>query len=124
MDAHWHRVAASGDVQGKEPVACQAAGIALALVRLGEEVFAVEDRCPHMAYPLTQGVARDGRLICTWHHWEFDLPDQQRFLQPHCRCTIYPVRENDGAVYVQVDPENLPPPPGGFPRPDLTKSND
>ena len=34
---------------------------------------AVDNRCPHMGYPMSQGSIRDGVLICHWHHWEFDL---------------------------------------------------
>jgi nitrite reductase/ring-hydroxylating ferredoxin subunit len=34
---------------------------------------AVEDRCPHMGFPLHRGTVHDGLLICHWHHARFDL---------------------------------------------------
>ncbi len=37
------------------------------------EFQAVDNRCPHMGYPMSKGSVRDGVLICHWHHWEFDL---------------------------------------------------
>lgn len=123
MTLQWHRVADAGDIPADRPIAGEAAGIALALVRVGDAIQAVEDRCPHMAYPLHHGVVRDGRLVCTWHHWEFDLAGGQRFANERARCTTYPVREEDGGVWVGIDPEDLPPAPGGFPRPELPADN-
>jgi nitrite reductase/ring-hydroxylating ferredoxin subunit len=114
----WHAVAPAEDVQGIRPLRRKAAGIALALVRIDETVYAVEDRCPHMAFPLSEGRVKNGRLLCTWHHWEFDLPGGQAYLNPEARCTTYPVRVEDGQVLVGIDPTHLPPPPGGWGRPD------
>ncbi|MGA2209937.1 MAG: Rieske 2Fe-2S domain-containing protein [Acidimicrobiales bacterium] len=36
-------------------------------------VFAVEDRCPHMGFPLHRGTVEAGLLTCHWHHARFDL---------------------------------------------------
>ena len=36
-------------------------------------VFAVENRCPHMGFPLHRGSVEDGILTCYWHHARFDL---------------------------------------------------
>ncbi len=37
------------------------------------KVFALDDRCPHMGFPLHRGTVRDGILTCHWHHAKFDL---------------------------------------------------
>ncbi len=37
------------------------------------QVFAVDNRCPHMGFPLSQGTVADGILTCHWHHAKFDL---------------------------------------------------
>jgi nitrite reductase/ring-hydroxylating ferredoxin subunit len=37
------------------------------------QVFAVEDRCPHMGFPLHRGTVEGGLLTCHWHHARFDL---------------------------------------------------
>jgi nitrite reductase/ring-hydroxylating ferredoxin subunit len=39
----------------------------------GERAWAVEDRCPHMGFPLHRGTVHDGLLTCHWHHARFDL---------------------------------------------------
>jgi nitrite reductase/ring-hydroxylating ferredoxin subunit len=44
-----------------------------ACVREGDCVHAIDDRCPHQGYPLSQGTVREGVLTCEWHNWKFDL---------------------------------------------------
>ena len=48
----------------------------VALFRVeGGAVHAIDNRCPHEGYPLSQG-ARDGCVLtCSWHNYKFDLTD-------------------------------------------------
>lgn len=39
----------------------------------GDRPWAVEDRCPHLGFPLHRGTVHDGLLTCHWHHARFDL---------------------------------------------------
>jgi nitrite reductase/ring-hydroxylating ferredoxin subunit len=39
----------------------------------GGEAHAVEDRCPHLGFPLHRGTVEQGLLTCHWHHARFDL---------------------------------------------------
>ena len=43
------------------------------LVEEGGQVFALDNRCPHMGFPLDRGSAEDGILTCHWHHARFEL---------------------------------------------------
>ncbi len=45
----------------------------LCLFAAGDEVYAVDNRCPHMGFPLHRGTVCDGILTCHWHHARFDL---------------------------------------------------
>jgi nitrite reductase/ring-hydroxylating ferredoxin subunit len=45
----------------------------LACVRVGNRVHVLEDACPHEGHPLSMGLVRDGRLVCPWHNWTFEL---------------------------------------------------
>ena len=36
-------------------------------------VFALDNRCPHMGFPLDRGSIEDGVLTCHWHHARFEL---------------------------------------------------
>jgi nitrite reductase/ring-hydroxylating ferredoxin subunit len=35
--------------------------------------FALDNRCPHMGFPLERGSVEDGILTCHWHHARFEL---------------------------------------------------
>ena len=37
------------------------------------EAYAIEDRCPHLGFPLHQGTVEAGLVTCHWHHARFDL---------------------------------------------------
>ena len=43
------------------------------LVYEGGQVFALDNRCPHMGFPLERGSIDDGILTCHWHHARFEL---------------------------------------------------
>jgi nitrite reductase/ring-hydroxylating ferredoxin subunit len=38
-----------------------------------DEPYAIEDRCPHLGFPLHQGTVEAGLVTCHWHHARFDL---------------------------------------------------
>lgn len=66
--------------------------------------YAVDDRCPHMGFPLHRGTVRDGLLVCHWHNARFDLASGGT-LDPFAddvRC--YPVVIDDGDVFIDVLP--------------------
>ena len=39
----------------------------------GGRVHALDNRCPHLGFPLHRGSVEDGILTCHWHHARFDL---------------------------------------------------
>jgi nitrite reductase/ring-hydroxylating ferredoxin subunit len=43
------------------------------VVHEGGQVFALDNRCPHMGFPLERGSVDDGILTCHWHHARFEL---------------------------------------------------
>ncbi|MBX7185289.1 MAG: Rieske 2Fe-2S domain-containing protein [Vicinamibacteria bacterium] len=46
----------------------------LALANVAGQVFAFEDRCPHLGAPLSRGALRGRTLVCPWHGWMIDVP--------------------------------------------------
>ncbi len=37
------------------------------------KAYALDDRCPHMGFPLHRGSVEAGLVTCHWHHARFDL---------------------------------------------------
>src|SRR3954470_22136980 len=64
--------------------------------------YAVDDRCPHMGFPLHRGTVEQGLLTCHWHHARFDLVSGCT-LDPFADdVRAYPVDIEDGRVMVRV----------------------
>jgi nitrite reductase (NADH) small subunit len=38
-----------------------------------DEVFALDDRCPHKGGPLSQGIIYGKRVACPLHNWQIEL---------------------------------------------------
>ena len=38
-----------------------------------DQVFALEDRCPHKGGPLSEGIVHGAQVTCPLHAWVFDL---------------------------------------------------
>lgn len=70
-----------------------AGGRAIAVFYHESKVFAVDNRCPHMGFPLSRGTVRDGILTCHWHHAKFDLAGG---------CTFDPFADDVASFNVEV----------------------
>src|SRR6476646_11558033 len=63
--------------------------------------WAIEDRCPHLGFPLHQGTVEAGLLTCHWHHARFDL-DSGCTLDPWADdATAFDVTLHEGEVWVR-----------------------
>ncbi len=104
QDRQYRRVALLADVRAAGCLTVQADGQPLALWSYGDQVYAVDNRCPHMGFPLNQGTVKDGILICHWHHARFDLASGGTFDQFADDARTYPVALHDGEVWVDLTP--------------------
>ncbi|RQH01212.1 Rieske 2Fe-2S domain-containing protein [Natrarchaeobius oligotrophus] len=68
------------------------------------DVRAVNNRCPHMGFPLVEGTVDDGILTCHWHHARFELSCGDTFDPWADDVATYPVEVRDGTVYVDPNP--------------------
>ncbi|HVJ83886.1 MAG TPA: Rieske (2Fe-2S) protein [Planctomycetia bacterium] len=80
-------------------------GNPIALFRRGTEVFAIDDRCPHMGSSLSAGSVENGVVTCPWHGWRFRIDDGAWVSCPNNRNRVYPVDVKDGTVYVSMETE-------------------
>ena len=67
----------------------------------GGRVFALDNRCPHMGFPLDRGSVEDGILTCHWHHARFDLASGCTFDLWADDVPAYPVEVRDGEVWIK-----------------------
>lgn len=109
--AEWVRVAGAGDVPSGRMLAVRVDDEDVALYRVGEEIFATRDSCTHQNYPLTKGVLRGKYVRCSLHGWEFDVKTGAYQGNPCVRVRCFPVKVENGEVFLKLEPLPPPPPP-------------
>jgi nitrite reductase/ring-hydroxylating ferredoxin subunit len=67
-----------------------------------DQIYAIDNRCPHMGFPLHRGTTQDGILTCHWHHARFDLSSGCTFDLWADDVPSYPVDIVDGEVWVTL----------------------
>jgi nitrite reductase/ring-hydroxylating ferredoxin subunit len=101
----YRAVVDAAELEEGAPVRVNVDGRPVALVRHEGDAFAVDDRCPHMGFPLSEGSVDGGVLTCHWHHARFELSGGDTFDPWADDVLSYPVVEADGTVYVDPDPD-------------------
>ena len=79
-------------------------GHTIAVFHHDGRVYAVDNRCPHMGFPLDRGSVKDGILTCHWHHARFDLAGGGTFNPFADDVRTFPVVVEDGEVWVDPFP--------------------
>lgn len=65
-----------------------------------DELFALNDQCPHKGGPLSQGIVAGRKVTCPLHGWNIQL-DSGEAVAPDQGCTgSYAVKLEGGVVYV------------------------
>jgi nitrite reductase/ring-hydroxylating ferredoxin subunit len=67
------RVATLEELKAAGKIVVRGARCPLLVVYDHGKVFALDNRCPHLGFPLHRGSVEDGILTCHWHHARFDL---------------------------------------------------
>ncbi len=89
-------------VSGK-PVKIEKDGKSICVVRIGDEVFAIDDTCSHSEASLSEGDVTDFKIECWLHGAEFDLRTGQALTLPaNITLATYPVSIQDNSVTVQI----------------------
>ena len=77
-------------------------GHVIALFHTPEGIFAVDNRCPHMGFPLDRGTVNDCILTCHWHHARFDLHSGGAFDPWADDVRAFPVKVEGGEIWIDL----------------------
>lgn len=98
----WVKVAELSDVPEGQPKPIEMGeGCSIALFNEGGKIYATDNQCPHMGYPLTRGTIRNGILTCDWHRRSFDLDGGGCF---HVECDdlrVFPVDIRGEEIWIE-----------------------
>jgi 3-phenylpropionate/trans-cinnamate dioxygenase ferredoxin subunit len=77
-------------------------GLGLLLVRVDGAVYAVANRCAHMACALEAGAVHGSTITCPCHDWRFDVRSGAFLDAPEISIPTYRVRLEGGDVLVDL----------------------
>lgn len=80
----------------------QIEGHSLAIFLHNDKPYVVDNRCPHMGFPLHRGTVKDGVLTCHWHHARFDLATGGTFDQWADDVRSYPCVVRGDEIWVDL----------------------
>jgi nitrite reductase/ring-hydroxylating ferredoxin subunit len=105
-DSGWIAVLPVTDLADRKPVKVDVDGSAVLLVRNGEELFGIGNRCTHQGAPLHKGVVRFGGSLrtvqCPLHGSMFDLAEGRVLRGPATEpAPVYDTRVTDGVVEIR-----------------------
>jgi nitrite reductase (NADH) small subunit len=67
-----------------------------------DKIFALLDRCPHKAGPLSQGIVHGETVTCPLHSWQIDLHSGEA-KAPDVGCARrFPVKVESGNIFLEL----------------------
>ncbi len=77
-------------------------GVATLLIRRDDELYAIANRCAHMACPLEAAKLDGYTLTCPCHDWRFDVRDGHFLDAPEISVPTYPVKVEGDDVLIEL----------------------
>ncbi len=67
-----------------------------------DQVFALDDRCPHKGGPLSEGIVHGTSVTCPLHNWVFDMATGEAQGADSGQINTYPVRVDQGRIVLDA----------------------
>lgn len=65
-----------------------------------DQIFAMENRCPHKDGPLVEGIVHGASVTCPLHNWVFDLATGQALGADEGQVKTFPIAVVDGRIFM------------------------
>ena len=99
----WKAVAKFSDLPEDEGVCVVVEGRKVALFKVEDEVFAIDDTCSHAEAQLSQGFVEDCTVECPLHQACFDLRTGAALSAPATEpVNTYSVKVEQGDVFIEA----------------------
>ncbi|MCL4315764.1 MAG: nitrite reductase small subunit NirD [Gammaproteobacteria bacterium] len=106
--AYWIEVGTLNDIPPLGARVVRTARGDIALFRTAnDEVFALNDKCPHKGGPLSQGIVHGKRVTCPLHNWVVELTNGSAVAPDEGRTACYPVKVERGVISISLCRDEL-----------------
>lgn len=101
-DSSWVTVIEEQLLVDGRPVAVFPKGLPVMLVKNGDEVHAVANKCAHMACSLTAGRLFGHIIQCACHDWQFDIRTGESTDAGEIKIPIYSWKREGGRIFINT----------------------
>ena len=99
----WQRVASAADVKEDAPVPVTIGDKQLAVYRLGNEFFCLDDVCPHAYALMSSGFIENERVECPLHQAAFEIRTGKCVAPPaESDLACYKVKVEGNDIYIDI----------------------
>ncbi|MEM1251573.1 MAG: NifU family protein [Cyanobacteria bacterium P01_H01_bin.21] len=103
LEPDWRLVTSLAEIPEQGALDLKLEGHKLLLSRQGETVTCFHNACSHLGVPIDGGECEDGVLTCPYHGFQFELGTGNCLTAPAVPLRPYPVKVNNGQVFVQLE---------------------
>lgn len=97
------KVADAGEIDDGMAKVVRVEGRTLAIFRVKDEFFALNNACLHRGGPLGEGDLDGYQIVCPWHGWTYDVRTGAFEIIPTLKVRSYPVRREGDSILVEID---------------------
>jgi nitrite reductase/ring-hydroxylating ferredoxin subunit len=114
----WIKVLSQNELPPNERKVVKVEQRAILLVHHNNQIYAVENSCPHLRLPLQKGkITEDGAIICPFHRSAFDLSSGNvkewspwppgigkvvGMISKEKALSVFPTRVDEGSIWVEL----------------------
>jgi len=80
-------------------------GLPVLLIKQLGQIYAIDNRCPHMACGFSGGSIDGNIIVCPCHDWRFDLKTGEYEDDPSMKLKSYEWKIESGKIWVKFDDE-------------------
>ena len=104
MTMKWVEVGVIDDIPSRGARCVNTPEGKIAVFRTGEnQVFAIDDHCPHKGGPLSQGIVHGAAVTCPLHNWVISLETGKALGADEGSVRTIPVRNDNGALFIAFE---------------------
>ena len=98
----WIDIGALSDIPQRGARVVKTAMGCVAVFRTGaDEVYALENSCPHKGGPLSEGIVHGNKVTCPLHNWVFSLETGEAQGADQGQVPTYPARIEGGRILLE-----------------------
>jgi nitrite reductase/ring-hydroxylating ferredoxin subunit len=99
----WVPVLEANELQDGSMKLVDAEGTPVLLVKVSGQIFAIDNRCPHMSCGFSGGSLDGHVIICPCHDWRFDLLTGEYEEIKEMKLVKYEWKVESGKIWIKLE---------------------